>query len=85
MPKPTHNIDVNEIETSIRTLKLYMEDDEIKPIVAVLEQLKAEPNNEEILSQISAVLSDMGVMQGAVLTYAPYVKLLMLDDPFGGD
>jgi hypothetical protein len=80
MVKP---ISVESIHSSIQMLQQYLDGEEIKPLLAALEALKAEPENESLFAQLVTAFDDLGPQQGAVLTYAPYVGILLSDDPFG--
>ena len=64
-------------------LEQHLDAEEIKPVLSALEALKAEPENESSYSQLVKAFDDLGPQQGAVLTYAPYVGILLSDDPFG--
>ncbi|MEE9302952.1 MAG: hypothetical protein V3U84_04115 [Thiotrichaceae bacterium] len=72
-----------KIDGAIKMLNLYIKDDSIVPLLTLLEALKSEPENETLISQLSDTLNGLGTTQGAVLTYAPYVSILLSDDPFG--
>ena len=80
----THNIDVVEIGVSIEQIKKYITDSSVDPVIAVLEMLQQTPSNEMLLIQLAETLNNIGVFQGAVLTYAPYISFLISDDPFEG-
>jgi len=71
------------IDNAIQMLKQHLDTEEIKPLLSALEALKAEPENESCLGQLANAFDDMGPRQGAVLTYAPYVGVLLSDGPFG--
>lgn len=79
-PKP---VNIAEIDSAIQMLEQYLEAEAIKPLLSVLEALKAEPENESHFSQLINAFDNLGPQQGAVLTYAPYVGILLSDDPFG--
>jgi hypothetical protein len=64
-------------------LEQHLDVEEIKPLLAALEALKAEPENESCFAHLVKAFDDLGSRQGAVLTYAPYVSILLSDDPFG--
>ena len=71
-----------KIDISIQLLKQYIEDSSIEPLISALEALKQEPNNESLITQLSETLASLGILQGAVLTYAPYISTLVSDDLF---
>ncbi len=85
MVKITQNIDTVKIDDSIQMLNKYIKETSIMPLISILEELKQEPNNKLLLAQVSDALKDLGVMKGAVLTYAPYVWTMLSEDPFGED
>ena len=68
-------------------LRTHLDPAQIKPLIAALEALRAAPKNENNLNKVASIFSEMGVNQGqgAVLTYAPYIAILLSDDPFGTD
>jgi len=74
---------VESIDESIQMLEQHLDAEEIKPLLSALEALKAEPANESYFARLIKAFDDLGPRQGAVLTYAPYVSLLLSDDPFG--
>ena len=81
MTQSTRDIDINGIDQSISMIKKYVEDDSVSPVITLLESLKANPENEAtIVPEIKAVLATLGIVQGAVLTYAPYIISLISDD-----
>ncbi len=71
--------DINPIrlDEAIQMLKQYLSGDEITGFVAVLEALQAEPDSEALQLQVQTAFNELGPSQGAVLTYAPYVGILM--------
>ena len=71
------------VDETIQMLKQHLDGDEIDALVKALEALKAEPENEASLDQLLKAFDDLRPQHGAVLTYAPYVSLLLSDDPFG--
>jgi hypothetical protein len=78
--KPVRTAD---IEVSIRMLNQYLESEEIECLLAALEGLKEEPESESRRARLIRAFDDLGPRQGAVLTYAPYIGILLSDDPFG--
>jgi hypothetical protein len=71
------------VDETIQMLKQHLDNDEIEALVTALEALKAAPENEASFDQLLKAFDDLGPRQGAVLTYAPYVNLLLSDDPLG--
>lgn len=74
--------DVEKIEEAIRMLKTYVEEERIKPFLSALEALKEEPENEVLLTQLYDAFQNLGIDQGAVLTYAPSIYHLLDRNPF---
>lgn len=77
------SVNAERVEASIQMLEKYLVAEDIKPLLSALEALKAEPQNETHFAQMVNAFNELGVMQGAVLTYAPYLSILLADDPFG--
>jgi len=77
--------DAREIEESIQLLNKYVNDASIKPVLLVLEELKKDPDNDSLVVQLADTLKTIGVMQGAVLTYAPYIAILISFNLFEDD
>jgi hypothetical protein len=74
---------VDDVDQAIQMLNQYLDTEEIKPLRAALEALKEDPENESYFGQFVKAFDDLGPRQGAVLTYAPYISILLSDDPFG--
>ena len=81
----TKKIDQAEIEESIQLLNKYVNDVSIKPVILVLEALQKDPDNESLAVQLIDTLDTIGVMKGAVLTYAPYIAILISNGLFDDD
>ena len=77
------NINVEGLENAIRMLETYVDNEEIRPLITTLESLKQAPQDHSRLVELSTVFNELGVSQGAVLTYAPYITIILSDDPFG--
>ena len=82
MTKIIENVDAGKINASIEGLKAFVGDASIDPLISVLEALKEDPNNESLLLQLSDTFKALGIIQGAVITYAPYISLLLSYDLF---
>ena len=70
-------VNVERLDVDITMLKTYLDEEDIKPLLDALEALKAEPENEEAYQQMLHAFNDLGITQGAVLTYATYLKVLL--------
>ncbi|MGB5539001.1 MAG: hypothetical protein WBO37_02825 [Gammaproteobacteria bacterium] len=82
MSSPSTLVDLYRVETSITMLKQYLAEEDIAPLIVVLEQIAADPRNEALLEQLSDVFDGLGLLQGAVLTYAPYLSIVLAGDLF---
>ena len=80
--KTVKPVSVENIDLTIQMLERYLDADEIKSLLTALETLKSEPENELYFRQLVTAFDDLGPQQGAVLTYAPYINILLSDDPF---
>jgi len=76
-------VSVANVDIAIQMLEQHLDTKEIKPLLTALEALKEDPENETCFDQLVKAFDDLGPRQGAVLTYAPYVSVLLSDDPFG--
>jgi hypothetical protein len=76
-------VNVENIDVAIQMLEQHLDADEIKPLLIALNELREEPENGSRFNQLVTAFDDLGPRQGAVLTYAPYVGVLLSDAPFG--
>jgi hypothetical protein len=74
---------VAKVESSIELLNIYIKDVDINNFITLLEELKQKPKDETIIDKLRIELDTLGITQGAILTYAPYINVLLSDDPFG--
>ena len=81
--KKLQSIKVADIDIALQMLKKYLETPEIIPLLSALETLKTETQNESYQAQVSNAFDELGPLQGAALTYAPYLNIFVSDDPFG--
>ena len=77
------SIKVDDVDLAIQMLQTHMEGQDIKSLLSALEALKTEPGNETFQQEVINVFNNLGVLQGAALTYAPYLNIFVSDDPFG--
>ena len=83
MTETPREISAQRLETDIQMLREWVNTDEIESLIDALEALRRDPQNETLLSQVKQTYSELGFIQGAVLTYATYLKALLSDDAFG--
>ena len=83
MHNSTDNLNVANIDDSIKTLTKFTNEPSLKPLISILEALKQDINNESLLAQLIDTWRNLGIYQGTVLTYLPYFYTLIPDDIFG--
>ena len=76
-------INVEEVENAISMLETYVKNEAVYSLIAALESLKLAPEDHSKLVEVATVFNELGSSQGAVLTYAPYIGILLSDDSFG--
>jgi len=76
-------VSVEDVENAINMLETYVDNEEIQPLIAALDLLKQGPDDHSKLVGVATVFNELGSSQGAVLTYAPYISIMLSDDPFG--
>lgn len=76
-------VSVEGVENAINMLNTYVNDEEIQPLIIALNSLKQTPQDHSKLVDVATVFNELGSSQGAVLTYAPYITIMLSDDPFG--
>ena len=74
-------VNPDSIDSSIKMLRQHLDANDIEPMLTALESLKADPENDICRSHLVNVFDNLGAQQGAVLTYAPYVGILLADVP----
>lgn len=72
-----------DIDIAIQMLRTYVDSPQIDPLIAALETLKTAPQDEACQAQVIEAFDNLGILQGAALTYAPYLHVFVSDDPFG--
>jgi len=82
MANIAQKIDPVKIDESIQMLNEYVKEKSIQSLISTLEALKQDPDNASLLAQVSDAWKYLGAMKGAVLTYAPYVWIMLSEDPF---
>ena len=79
---PNKAINVTSIESSIQLLEQYLDVEKIEPLLSALRKLCVDPESQSCFDQMADAFKALGIEQGAVLTYAPYIGILLSDDPF---
>ena len=69
-------INTAKIEESISMLKQYLDADALAPLLSVLQEMTTRPDDAALVDRLFEVLNGLGILQGAVLTYAPYLGIL---------
>jgi hypothetical protein len=82
LTKNREHIKAERIDETIQMLMAHLELKDIEPLVSALEALKEDTHSDARLAQVLHAFNKLGPYQGAVLTYAPYVSILLYDDPF---
>ena len=72
-------VNVASIDNAIIMLNQYLDEEEIEAFLSALGALKQEPENDLLFSKLFDAFEALGPRQGAVLTYAPYVGILLSD------
>jgi len=71
-----------DIESTIDLLKNQLGSDDIAPFLAALETLQSDPMNDGHLAHVMDEFRNLGPLQGAVLSYGPYLIAVLSDDPY---
>jgi cytochrome c-type biogenesis protein CcmH/NrfG len=82
MTETDHSVNASRIEESISMLAQYLDAEELAPLLSVLRELAKNPDDGALLDRLSEVFENLGLLQGAVLTYAPIIAGFLSDDPF---
>ena len=78
-------VDADKLETCLWMLRANLDNPELEPLMAALEALKQAPRDQARLARVEAAFNELDILQGAVLTYAPYLSVLLSSNPFGDD
>ncbi|MBD3671617.1 MAG: hypothetical protein HUJ29_12680 [Gammaproteobacteria bacterium] len=70
-------VNPERLQGDIVMLNTYLDDNEIQPLLHAIEALIAQPDEEAALQRVADAYNDLGPYQGAVLTYAPYLKVIL--------
>jgi hypothetical protein len=75
--KQLPTVNVERLDGNITMLKTYLDAEDINPLLIALEGLKQESESEAAMQKVMNVLNELGIMAGAVLNYATYLKVLL--------
>lgn len=70
-------VNAERLASDIGMLKSYLKEDDIRSLLESIEALRAEPDSEAAFRKMQDAFNELGIIQGAVLTYAPYLKILL--------
>lgn len=79
----TKTVNIEGLDNAINMVETYVQNDEVLPLVAAMKSLKEDPQDHARLVEVASTFENLGSSQGAVLTYAPYIAIMLSDDPFG--
>ena len=82
MTTSQRKIDPARIGFSITQLEEHFGKAGAAPLVDVLEAMKLNPQDNALLEELSEAFNGLGIMQGAVLTYAPYLAVILSGSSF---
>lgn len=85
MTEPDHSFDPPSIQESLAMLERFLPPEDILPVTTVLRELSERPDDDALLARLAEAVDSLGILQGAVLTYAPVIAGLLSDDPFADD
>lgn len=70
-------VNAERLAMDIEMLKAYLEEDDIRSLLESIDALMATPDSEAAFKNVLDAFNQLGITQGAVLTYAPYLKVLL--------
>jgi len=78
----TNNVNGEKLALAIQLLKTHVTDASVKPFIAILEAIKLQPDDSSLKEQLYEEFQNLGIYQGAILTYASCIYDIIVDDPF---
>lgn len=76
----TKNVNAAYVQETIDMLNTHMATDDLGPLMEALGALQANPESQGKLDTLVSIFNNLGPIQGAVLTYAPYISTLLSED-----
>ncbi|MGD9408883.1 MAG: hypothetical protein PVF12_02815, partial [Thiohalocapsa sp.] len=71
------DVNVDGVAEAIDMLRRYVDTQEIEALLAALAELKQTPGNPQCLQRVAEAFNELGIAQGQVLLYAPYINVLL--------
>jgi hypothetical protein len=72
-------VDVAQLDIALEMMRSHITDESVTPFIESVEALKAGPDDPARFDEMFEAFNKLGPMQGAVLTYAPYLVTLFSD------
>ena len=72
-------LDVAQLDIALEMTRTYITDDSINAFIGSMEALRADPDDAARFNEMLEAFNRLGPIQGAVLTYAPYLVTLLSD------
>ncbi|VAW81941.1 hypothetical protein MNBD_GAMMA12-1960 [hydrothermal vent metagenome] len=85
MRNVTDKLDVADIDSAIKLLNKYAKEPSVKSLIPMLQALAQDIDNESVLEALADTWRNLGIYQGAVLTYVPFFYTIISDDIFGDE
>ena len=82
MAKMPKRVDIAMLDDSIEAIAQYVQGEGVKSLLTALESFKKEPQNEVFFEQFVERFYALGIAQGSVLNYAPYLSVLLSNELF---
>lgn len=82
MSESTDILEPRSIEEAILMLKTHLGEADIAALLELLEALARAPHDHQLVDELTRVFDSLGILQGAVLTYAPCLAVILPDRLF---
>jgi hypothetical protein len=80
----TKDVEISKVVASIKMIKLYVTGVDTTALIEALEAIKENPEDRSLLVKAADSLEPLGIGQGEVLSYAPYLTDLLADELIAG-
>lgn len=75
-------VDAARVQTSIAQIRQMVDHPDTLPLIEALSALACDPADASCLAHCRLRFAELGILQGAVLTYAPYLVELMSGEAY---